>query len=112
MLNRIAISGGSYDDWLDAVYTHERSKSVENPIYHGSLIKELAFEEVVSMSDVQVAGENQPLGTLAGRGRLTGKNKGGKIKIKVSKEYSLIDAKKAHEDLEARKLTGPAILIP
>jgi hypothetical protein len=22
MLNRIAISGGSYDDWLDAVYTH------------------------------------------------------------------------------------------
>ena len=33
-------------------------------------------------------------------------------KIKISKEYSLIDAKKAHEDLEARKLTGPAILIP
>lgn len=90
MLNRIAISGGSYDDWLDAVYTHERSKSVENPIYHGSLIKELAFEEVVSMSDVQVAGENQPLGTLAGRGRLTGKNKGGKIKIKVSEPSYII----------------------
>ncbi len=33
MLNRIAISGGSYDDWLDAVYTHERSKSCENPMY-------------------------------------------------------------------------------
>ena len=30
MLNRIAISGGSYDDWLDAVYTHERSKSCES----------------------------------------------------------------------------------
>ena len=90
MLNRIAISGGSYDDWLDAVYTHERSKSVENPIYHGSLIKELAFEEVVSMSDVQVAGESQPLGTLAGRGRLTGKNKGGKIKIKVSEPSYII----------------------
>ena len=40
------------------------------------------------------------------------KVKYGKIKIKISKEYSLIDAKKAHEDLEARKLTGPAILIP
>ena len=26
MLNRIAISGGSYDDWLDAVYTHERAR--------------------------------------------------------------------------------------
>lgn len=23
MLNRIAVSGGTYDDWLDAVYTHE-----------------------------------------------------------------------------------------
>jgi hypothetical protein len=40
MLNRIAISGGSYDDWLDAVYTHERSKSCENPMYMGSLIKD------------------------------------------------------------------------
>lgn len=90
MLNRIAISGGSYDDWLDAVYTHERSKSVENPIYHGSLIKELAFEEVVSMSDVEINGNEQPLGTLAGRGRLTGKNKGGKIKIKVSEPSYII----------------------
>ena len=29
-----------------------------------------------------------------------------------NKNYTLMDAKKAHEDLEARKLTGPAILIP
>jgi hypothetical protein len=90
MLNRIAISGGSYDDWLDAVYTHERAKSCENPIYHGSLIKELAFEEVVSMSDTTVNGEDQPLGTLAGRGRLTGKNKGGKVKIKVDEPSYII----------------------
>ncbi len=83
MLNRIALSGGDYDSWLDAVYTHERAKGHENPIYQGSLIKELAFEEVVSMSDVEVGGETQPLGTLAGRGRLTGKNKGGRIKVKV-----------------------------
>ena len=40
------------------------------------------------------------------------KVKFGKIKIKISKEYNLIDAKKAHFDLESRKLTGPAILIP
>jgi len=90
MLNRIAISGGSYDDWLDAVYTHERAKSCENPIYHGSLIKELGFEEVVSMSDTQVDGNTQPLGTLAGRGRLTSKNKGGKIKIKVDEPSYII----------------------
>jgi len=88
MLNRIAVSGGSYDDWLDAVYTHERAKSIESPVYHGSLIKELGFEEVVSNADTQTTTETglntQPLGTLAGRGRLSGKNKGGKIKIKVN----------------------------
>ena len=48
----------------------------------------------------------------AGADAIFEKVKFGKIKIKISKEYSLIDAKKAHEDLEARKLTGPAILIP
>jgi len=40
------------------------------------------------------------------------KVKFGKIKLKIFKEYRLADAKKAHEDLEARKLLGPAILIP
>ncbi len=36
----------------------------------------------------------------------------GKVKLKIFKEYKLADAKKAHEDLEGRKLLGPAILIP
>ena len=40
------------------------------------------------------------------------KVKFGKIKINISKEYKLADAKQAHEDLESRKLTGPAILLP
>ena len=48
----------------------------------------------------------------AGADEVFKKVKFGKIKIKISREYNLIDAKKAHEDLEARKLTGPAILIP
>lgn len=86
MLNRIAVSGGSYDDWLDAVYTHERAKSTENPVYHGSLIKELGFEEVISNAET----EDNPLGTLAGRGRLTNKNKGGKIKIKIDEPSYII----------------------
>jgi len=80
MLNRIAVSGGTYDDWLDAVYTHERVKGVESPIYHGSLIKELAFQEVIS----NAATTDEPLGTLAGRGRLTDKHKGGLINITVN----------------------------
>lgn len=79
MLNRIAISGGTYDDWLEAVYTNERKKSTENPVYLGGLIRELVFEEVVSNADTS----EQPLGTLAGRGKLTGKNKGGKITVDV-----------------------------
>ncbi len=36
----------------------------------------------------------------------------GKIKVKIFKEYDLSDARKAHEDLEARKIIGPALLIP
>jgi hypothetical protein len=79
MLNRIAISGGSYDDWLAAVYTGDRAKAVESPQYCGSLIKELAFQEVISNS----ATDDEPLGSLAGRGKLTGKNKGGKMTIDI-----------------------------
>ena len=40
------------------------------------------------------------------------KVKFGKIKINIFKEYKLSEAKQAHQDLESRKLTGPAILIP
>ena len=82
LLNRIAISGGSYDDWLNAVYTHERTRGQENPMYCGGLIKELAFQEVVSNASTDI-NNKQPLGTLAGRGVLTKKHKGGKIRIKV-----------------------------
>ncbi len=36
----------------------------------------------------------------------------GRIKINIFKEYKLSEAKKAHEDLEGRKILGPAVLIP
>ena len=48
----------------------------------------------------------------AGANTIFEKVKFGKIKTKISKEYKLNEAKQAHEDLEARKLKGPAILIP
>ena len=35
-----------------------------------------------------------------------------KIKIEIFKQYALSDARKAHEDLAKRILTGPAVLIP
>ena len=48
----------------------------------------------------------------AGADSVFEKIKFGKIKIRISKKYKLSEAKKAHEDLEARRLLGPAILIP
>ena len=48
----------------------------------------------------------------AGADAVFEKIKFGMIKIKIFKKYKLSEAKQAHEDLEARKLTGPAILIP
>ena len=48
----------------------------------------------------------------AGADQIFEKVKFGKIKIRISKKYKLSEAKNAHADLEARKLIGPAILIP
>tara|TARA_Y100000817_G_scaffold162987_1_gene127274 strand:- start:482 stop:1456 length:975 start_codon:yes stop_codon:yes gene_type:complete len=48
----------------------------------------------------------------AGADSIFEKIKFGKIKIRISKRYKLADAKQAHADLEARKLKGPAVLIP
>ena len=36
----------------------------------------------------------------------------GKVKIKIYKEYNLKDVIQAHKDLEARKIIGPAVIIP
>lgn len=81
MLNRIAISGGTYDDWLQTVWDHDTYTKASTPMYMGGLSKELVFQEVVSNAE---AGDGeQPLGTLAGRGVLSGKHKGGKINIKI-----------------------------
>ena len=35
-----------------------------------------------------------------------------KHNVEISKKYSLKDAAQAHKDLEARLLTGPAVIIP
>ena len=78
MLNRIALSGGTYDDWLESVFDHKRTRGSEEPIYEGGLIRELVFDEVIS----NAAADDQPLGTLAGRGVVARGQKGGKIVVK------------------------------
>lgn len=79
MLNRIAISGGTYQDWVETVYTSTWNMHTETPVYEGGMSAEIEFQEVVSNS----ATEKEPLGTLAGRGFSSGK-KGGRLHIKVT----------------------------
>jgi hypothetical protein len=86
MLNRIAISGGTYEDWVQAVYSHEGYKRIETPIYMGGMSKEVIFQEVINQSGT----ENEPLASLAGRGTVGNRKKGGKITIKVNEPAYII----------------------
>jgi hypothetical protein len=80
-LNRIAISGGTYRDWLETVYTGGNyMERCETPTFEGGVSQEIVFQEVISNS----ASGDEPLGTLAGRGVTTGRQKGGHIRIKVT----------------------------
>ena len=78
MLNRIAVSDGSYNAWIQTVYTSGGLNHVETPIYLGGSSLEIEFQEVVNNSGT----ENQPLGSLAGRGIATN-HKGGNIIFKA-----------------------------
>lgn len=89
MLNRVAVSGGSYEDWLSATYDHEPHRRTESPVYLGGLSKEVIFQEVVSQSNVEYNG-NHPLGSLAGRGNLSQKHKGGYIVAKIDEPSYII----------------------
>ena len=87
MMNRIAISGGSYNDWQEAAYGVRVARMAESPIYMGGASYEVVFSEVVSNSST----EEEPLGTLAGRGVETNRKGGKSIRIKCE-EPSLIMA--------------------
>lgn len=83
MLNRIAVSGGSYKDWIETVYTTDYYFRAETPVYEGGMSTIIDFEAVVSNSASTASGIEEPLGSLAGRG-FNGQKKGGKIKIKIN----------------------------
>lgn len=78
MLNRIAVNGGSYEDWQEAVFTTTASRRAETPVYKGGYAAEIVFEEVVSTAE---GGEKQ-LGSLAGKGVVKAA-RGGAIEIRV-----------------------------
>lgn len=85
MMNRIAVSDGSYQAWQEVVYDEKALRIAESPMYVGGMSSEIVFDEVVSNS----ATEDQPLGTLAGRGAERRARGGNGIKIKV-REPSMI----------------------
>ena len=51
MLNQIAISGGTYEDWQESVYGEEAMRRAATPIYCGGMSSEIVFEEVISTAD-------------------------------------------------------------
>ena len=85
MMNRIAVSDGSYQSWQEVVYDEKALRIAESPMYVGGMSSEVVFDEVVSNS----ATEDQPLGTLAGRGAERRARGGNSIKIKI-REPSMI----------------------
>lgn len=89
MLNRIAISGGSYKDWIETVYTTDYYFRAETPVYEGGMSTTIDFEAVVSNSASIASGVEEPLGSLAGRGFNQDK-KGGKIVIKCNEPCYII----------------------
>lgn len=87
MLNRVAITDGTYQAWREATYGIRSATLPESPIFCGGMQSEIAFDEIVSNS----ATEEEPLGTLAGRGTATMYKSGKGLKIKCT-EPSMIMA--------------------
>lgn len=69
MLNRVAVSGGSYRDWLEVMYTAGKYiDRPETPVFIGGMTQYIEFDEVISKSATETSYGSQPLGDLAGRG--------------------------------------------
>lgn len=70
MLNRIAISGGTYRDWLETVYTAGKYLDrPETPVFIGGMTQYIEFDEVISKSATDTIYGSQPLGDIAAIGR-------------------------------------------
>lgn len=87
MLNRVAITDGTYQAWREATYGIRSATLPESPIFCGGMQSEIAFDEIVS----NAATDEEPLGTLAGRGMATMYKSGRGLKIKCT-EPSMIMA--------------------
>lgn len=70
MLNRIAVSGGTYRDWLETVYTAGKYLDrPETPVFIGGMTQYIEFDEVISKSATDTTYGSQPLGDIVAIGR-------------------------------------------
>ena len=70
MLNRIAVAGGTYRDWLETVYTAGKYLDrPETPVFIGGMTQYIEFDEVISKSATETTYGSQPLGDIAAIGR-------------------------------------------
>lgn len=82
--NRLVVTSGTFRDYIRVSYDVD-VPDYEIPMYLGGLSKEIVFQEVVSNSQ----SADQPLGTIAGKGTFSNKNKGGYVELNA-KEWGTL----------------------
>lgn len=93
LLNRIAVTGGTIDDYFSAAFGREENSCCVIPVYEGGFSTQITFDEVVASAATATETDNTPLGALAGRGvQIAQANKGGHVTIEAGKEPCLVMA--------------------
>lgn len=92
LLNRILVSGGTYQDWQEARWGQGATRMSESPVYVGGMAGEIMFEQVVSSSETGTEGSDDymPLGSLGGKGKQVTKKGGEHIHIKCDEPCYII----------------------
>ena len=89
-LNRVLVGGGTYYDWQEATYGEGIARMCEIPMYIGGMSTEIMFEEVVANNESKIEDKYQALGSLAGKGRNTGRKGGTNIHVRMDEPGYII----------------------
>lgn len=81
MLNAVAAADKTYSGFQKAIWGGDGNINETSPVFIGGLSKEIGFQEVVSNGGTM--DNQQPLGTIVGRGKLTDKHNGGKVSVRI-----------------------------
>lgn len=89
LMNRIALSGGTYQDWLETTTGLNLTYNPEIPVFVGGMNATIEFNEVISTAETETVNVSNPLGSLAGRGYQDNQSNG-KIIVKAKEHGFLI----------------------